>query len=196
MELRYVKESDDDYLGKAFIPPNLPVVERGVEPDRSQILIISAPGAVGKSTLSKSLALEKGAILYDLAATAPVGSSSFSGALLNAFGGDLADQFSEYLSEGLQFVVIDALDEGRVKVTEDAFLSFLENIRRLAENAKGVCFVLLGRTQVAEDAWITLNTESNSSHLLAIESFDRKQADEYINKRIESEKRTPVFEEC
>lgn len=196
VEIRYIEGEECEKLRKSFIPPNLPVVEYGSDLGNSQLLIVSAPGAVGKSTLSKSLASERHAVLYDLAAARPVGGASLSGILLNALGGEPADQFAEYLSEGLQFVIIDALDEGRIKVTEDAFLSFLEDIRSRAENSKGICFILLGRTQIAEDAWVVLDGGSSSVLLLSIEPFDRNQANEYINKSVPEERRTSVFEEC
>ena len=196
MEIRYTSNCESDSIRSSFIPPNLPVVEMGSRPSTPQIFIISAPGNVGKSTLSKSLADAKDAILYDLASAQPVGGASFSGVLQDAMGGENSDAFGEYLSEGLQFVIVDALDEGRLKVTEDAFISFLENIRNRAQDAKGVCFVLLGRTQRAEEAWVILDGERSGARLLTIEPFNRSQADEYINSRVEEKIRTPVFDDC
>ena len=193
VEIRYIRE---DETVKSFIPPNLPVIEQGSSPVESQIVIISAPGAVGKTTLSKSIAAEKRAILYDLASARPVGGASLNGTLFNALGGENSDQFAEYLNEGLQFVIIDALDEGRIRVTEDAFTSFLQDIRNRAQHATGICFVLLGRTQIAEEAWLTLDEERSSALLLTIEPFSRSQAEDYINGKIEDGIRTPVLYEC
>ena len=196
VEIRYATESEASILRESFIPPNLPVIEDGSRPLSCQIFIISAPGAVGKSTLSRSVAVEKGAILYDLASARPVGGASLNGTLFNALGGEYSDQYAEYLSEGLQFVIIDALDEGRIRVTEDAYVSFLEDIRNRVQDAKGVCFVLLGRTQIAEEAWLILNEGRSSARLLSIEPFDRSQAEKYIEGKVAESVRTPVFYEC
>ena len=147
VEVLYISESETDYLRDHFIPPNFPVMQQETQSGECQIIIVSAPGAVGKSILSRSIAAKKNAMLYDLAEARPVGGASLSGTLFNALGGENSDQFAEYLKEGFQFVIIDALDEGRIRVTQDAFLSFLEDIRSRAQSAKGICFVLLGRTQ-------------------------------------------------
>lgn len=194
VEIRYVYNEME-----SFITPVLSIIENAPELHNCNILIISAPGAVGKSTLSKAIAIKKEAILYDLASARSVGGATISGVLHDALGGEYADEFKTYLSEGMQFVIIDALDEGRIRVTEDAFLDFLKGIGSIAESAKHVCFVLLGRTQIAEDAWLALS-ETTNPRLLAIEPFSREQANEYIN----NSKRntcgenafTPVFEEC
>ena len=196
VEVRYISATEAEYLREHFIPPRLPVMQKGSQPEGCQIIIVSAPGAVGKSTLSKSIAAEKDAILYDLADARPVGGASLSGTLFNALGGENSDQFGEYLEEGFQFVLIDALDEGRIRVTQDAFLSFLEDIRSRAQSAKGICFVLLGRTQIAEEAWLTLDSDTSGARLVEIEPFSRLQAEEYINRSVREDIRTSVFDEC
>ena len=196
VEVRYISESEFSQIREYFIPPMLPVIEPGSQSGKSQIIIVSAPGAVGKSTLSKSIAAEKKAMLYDLADARPVGGASLSGTLFNALGGENSDNFAEYLREGLQFVIIDALDEARIRVTQDAFLSFLEDVGERARMGRGICFVLLGRTQIAEEAWLTLDGETLGARLLGIEPFSRRQAEKYINGKVEDHIRTPVFDEC
>ena len=196
VEVRYISESEANQLRNYFVPPRLPVMEPESPSGGCQIIIVSAPGAVGKSTLSRSIAAEKDAMLYDLADARPVGGASLSGTLFNALGGENSDQFAEYLKEGFQFVIVDALDEGRIRVTQDAFLSFLEDIRSQAQDAKQICFVLLGRTQIAEEAWLTLDGDTSGARLLEIEPFSRLQAEDYINGRVEDVTRTPVFDEC
>ena len=182
-------------LIKEFIPPYLSVTEG--EPDNSQVLIVSAPGAVGKSTLARAISANKKALIWDLSSADEIGSGSLDAMLEYVMEQGWKEDFREWMAEGLQFVIIDALDEGRIKVTESAFIRLLENIERLAKESKGVCFVLLGRTQVAEWVWLML-AESNkiSTSLLTIDPFDRNQAVEYIDERIVSDRRTTVFEEC
>ena len=51
------------------------------DPSSCSILLISAPGAVGKSTLAKQIAFRTGSIYVDLAASEPVGGNFLSGGL-------------------------------------------------------------------------------------------------------------------
>ena len=67
-----------------FVPPNLSDIEEANESDLPQVLIVSAPGAVGKSTLAKGIAYEKGALLWDLAAAPEVAGGSLNGMLFDA----------------------------------------------------------------------------------------------------------------
>jgi hypothetical protein len=88
--------SDDEFHAKAvtgltdvktsnpvFVEPTLGAV-RPIEPGRTSVVLLSAPGAVGKSTLAKELAYASGGLLWDLSKF-QVGSSTFSGTLLDAY---------------------------------------------------------------------------------------------------------------
>lgn len=178
-----------------FVEPNLVLIE-GEELPESQVLIVSAAGAVGKSTLAEALSSRKNSLFWDLAVADEVAGGSLDGLLGNALGHDFADEYELYLEEGMQFLVIDALDEGRFKVNESSFRRMLENVAKLAKNARGVCFILLGRTRIAEESWLVLSEEGIRAALLAIHPFDRAQADDYIDRKLSPEKRTPLFEEC
>lgn len=50
-------------------------------PETSPIILVSAPGAVGKSTLARQIAYETGSIYLDLATADPVGANTLSGGL-------------------------------------------------------------------------------------------------------------------
>lgn len=179
---------------QGFIPPYLSVVEG--HPNNSQVLIISAPGAVGKSTLAKALSSEKKALLWDLADAEEVGYGSLDAMLDYAVKSGLKADFLEWMTEGMQLIIIDALDEGRVKVNEISFRRLLENIGRLAKNSKKICFVLLGRTQIAETAWLVLVDQGINSSILSIEAFHREQANDYIANRVSPHSLTTSFVDC
>ncbi len=157
---------------------------------------MSAPGAVGKSTFAKAIALQKGALLFDLATAKEVAAGSLNGMLLDTLGPDYIGEYNHWLSEGLQFLIIDALDEGRNKVGENSFRRFLEDVGKLANGANGVCFILLGRTRIAEEAWLVLDELNVRASILAIEPFEREQANEYIERRMEGKPLTQLFLEC
>ena len=137
-----------------FTAPDVALVEGSL--DKAQALIVAAPGAVGKSTLAKALSSQRGALIWDLAEAEEVGYGSLDAVLERTMAPGLKSDFLEWMTEGIQFVIIDALDEGRIKVNENSFIRLLENISRLAKRANGICFVLLGRTQIAEAVWLNL----------------------------------------
>ena len=176
-----------------FTAPDVALVEGSL--DKAQALIIAAPGAVGKSTLAKALSSQRGALIWDLAEAEEVGYGSLDAVLERTMAPGLKSDFLEWMTEGIQFVIIDALDEGRIKVNENSFIRLLENISRLAKRANGICFVLLGRTQIAESVWLNLTDLGIDASILTIEPFSRDQATEYIRKRVEGQQ-TELFAEC
>ena len=53
-------------------------------PDDSPLILVSAPGAVGKTTLAREIAHRTGAIYLDLAQSEPVGGHTFTGGLVSS----------------------------------------------------------------------------------------------------------------
>lgn len=150
------------------------------------IVIVSAAGAVGKSTLAAELARRKAAPLWDLARSKSVAQGSVDGMVTQVFGrGSANNAVYNGLREGSLFLVVDALDEARVKVTETAFEDFLKDLGQLASDGPGVKIVLLGRTQVAETAWLLLDEQGVGTAFYTIDPFDEQQAFEYIGRRIQ-----------
>ena len=178
-----------------FIAPRLSIREAGSSLEQTRVLIISAPGAVGKSTLAREIGFRKRALLWDLSVANEVGASSLEGMLSKTFAAEKG-YFAEYLSEGLQFIVIDALDEGRMKVNENSFRSMLRDVGSIAKDSNGKCFVLLGRTQIAEDCWLVLDDQGVSASLLSIEPFNRAEADDYIQNVLSKMKIDELVAEC
>ena len=185
-----------DTIFSNFIPPRLQERPEGVQVNSSQVLIISAAGAVGKSTLATAIAHEKGAILWDLASAEEVGSGSLDAVIFNTIDNGRTEEYLEYLGHGLQFMIIDALDEGRIKVKEGSFRRLLENVASRAKGAKGICFVLLGRTRIADEAWLVLADENIKTSILSIEPFDREQANKYIETRLQDNQHTKPYRDC
>lgn len=179
-----------------FVPPNLTTVESAPRSEPVQVLIVSAPGAVGKSTLARQVAYRKGALLWDLALAHEVGSGSLEGMLTRTITPLQGQDYREFLAEGLQFLIVDALDEGRLKVNEQSFGRLLEDIATIANSAKGVCFVLLGRTDIAERAWVSLDDHGSNAEVISIEAFSREQANVYLDYQVPTPKRTSALYEC
>ena len=179
---------------EGFISPYLSNIES--TSTSPQVLIISAPGAVGKSTLANEIALRKQALIWDLALAPEVGGNSLNGILHATLARGFADEYLDYMSEGLQFLIIDALDEGRTKVTETSFQRLLEDVTEVAKSTRGLSFVALGRTNIAETVALHLMESNVALSMHAIDPFNRDQANQYIDNHMRPEPRTPPFLEC
>ena len=168
-----------------FVAPSLNV-RNAISPLRkSGILIISAPGAVGKTTLARQLSASTQWPIWDLAAEGPIGKNSLIGALTHALGPSAIGSYLQSLKIGNGCLIIDAMDEARIKITDEAFSAFLHDIATLS-GGNGYSFVLFGRTQIAETAWLNLESLQASPTLINIEMFTRTQAEEYVEKKVRS----------
>ena len=113
---------------------------------RCSVLLVSAPGAVGKTTLARKICDHTRSVYIDLANAGTVGADTLIGGLYRA---RLLDSWKE----GTLGLVIDALDEARMRVTEASFLDFLSEVGRLASEQRGhPRVVLFGRTGAIDDA--------------------------------------------
>ena len=118
------------------------------DPARAPILLVSAPGAVGKSTLARQIAFVTGAIYVDLAKADPVGGNTLSGGLVKS------GLFQKWESLSTA-IIIDGLDEARLRVTQEALEAFLRDVAELAMGRK-LPTIMFGRTGAIQDAWLAL----------------------------------------
>jgi hypothetical protein len=166
-------------LPEPYIQPTFEKIEFGRE--KPTIILVSAVGATGKTTLARVLSNSTSLPLLDLAKHKPVGDNSMTGLLTSAFHvKDLTNVFQR-IGEGAFGLIVDGIDEGRSKTTEKAFEAFLDDIVRLCKGGPNVSFVLLGRTQVLEDCWIYLTDQGVETGLVAIRPFDIEQARTYVD---------------
>ena len=119
---------------------------KGIDPVECSILLVSAPGAVGKSTLARELAFRTGAVYIDLSRAEPVGGNALSGGLARS------GLYSAWENDELT-VMIDGLDEAKLRVSEEGFQAFLSDIGVLSER-RALQTVVFGRTKTVEDAWL------------------------------------------
>ncbi|MDF2397861.1 hypothetical protein GWQ44_20120 [Pseudomonas sp. 3MA1] len=162
---------------ESYVPARLSLRE-GYDDLTQKIWLVSAPGAVGKSTLATKLCAETGAVYLDLANAATVGGNCITGGLVHA--GLLPNWV-----EGRTALVIDALDEARLRVTQPAFEDFLKDVSAAA--ALGAFpIVLLGRVGIIEEAWTILNEQTgNELPILNIELFEGEESIQFVYARLE-----------
>lgn len=167
-----------------FVEPDL-IPEIAIESGKTSVVILSAPGAVGKSTVAAELAYLSGATLWDLSKV-QVGSRTFLGAIYEVYEenghGILKD-----LKEGIWLFVLDALDEAQVRAGSSNFDAFLDDlIEILKEPRSKPVIVLLARSDTA--TWIELVFAEKSvpyAHY-KIGNFTESQAFNFIDKKLDA----------
>ena len=145
------------------------------DPQRSDILLVSAPGAVGKTTLARQVASQTGAMLVDLAQAAAVGAGTMTGGLAKT---GLYDRFLE----GEASLIVDGLDEARIRVTQAGFSAFVEDLIDLVTSREQEAHrpvVLFGRTGAVEETWLLFSEHGMEPPVLEIGYFDHDDAKEF-----------------
>jgi hypothetical protein len=137
------------------------------------VWLIAAPGAVGKSTFARELCAATGAVYVDLAVAEAVGGSYVIGGLMN---NGLFDEWKA----GRITLVIDALDEARLRVTQSAFEDFLRDIVKVAKSGS-LPLVLLGRVGIVDECWMQLNVnEDLNCPIFDIQFFNKEGAIKFV----------------
>lgn len=168
---------------KTFVEAPLRIsdeVEVSVSANDSSLILISAPGAVGKSTLAKQISSECGAVYLDLATADPVGGNTISGGIFKC-------GLSESWQNGNAAILIDGLDEARLRVTQEAYEAFLRDVADLAIN-RAVPTVLFGRTGAVQDAFLVFALRSVDVPILEIGYYDHEPAVEFAMARVRAAK--------
>lgn len=116
---------------------------------RSRYLIISAPGAVGKSAFGLHLARTKNAMLWDLAKLR-LGTNTFIGSVLQAIGPTNLPHFLSSIASGETTLVFDSIDEAELHSGWTGVEDFLKEVIAYTANALPASVVFLARRDTAE----------------------------------------------
>lgn len=156
----------------AYIPARMSLRADFKDLDQ-KVWLIAAPGAVGKSALAKQLCAATGAIYLNLAAAATVAGNYLVGGLFYA-------QLQQAWTDGATAIVIDALDEARLRVTQSGFEAFLSDVAKVAQLGK-FPIIVLGRVGIIEEAWTILCENSRlNPPIFDIELFSREEAEKFV----------------
>lgn len=157
---------------ESFVEAGL-VLRSGFDDLSTPIWLVAAPGAVGKSTFARELCAATGAVYVDLAVAEAVGGSYVVGGLVN---NGLLDEWRA----GRVTLVIDALDEARLRVTQSAFEDFLRDVVSVAKSG-ALPLVLLGRVGIVDECWMQLNVNDGlNCPIFDIQFFDRDSAIDFV----------------
>lgn len=162
---------------ETFVSPTLRVVEEALEP---HVTLISARGATGKSTLARELSSATGAPLWRLDADLTVSADALVSRLSRYLGPD--DPVSRFRSTEGAFVIIDSLDEARMRVSGASWAEYMRSIADVAAN--GHRFVLLGRERILDDVWLDLADFGIDTEWYENSHFDTEQRRAYVDARV------------
>ncbi|MBB3284230.1 hypothetical protein [Mitsuaria sp. BK037] len=137
------------------------------------VWMIAASGAVGKSTLAREICAVTNAVYLDLSIAATVAGNYLVGGLVNA---GLWNSWQA----GTSTLLVDALDEARLRVTQSSFEDFLTDVANVA-GKRGVPVVLLGRVGIVEEAWTILNERAGlTPPIFDIQLFNADRAKDFV----------------
>lgn len=166
-----------------FVAPEL-AIKVPLKTGQTSLLLIEAPAAVGKTMLAEAISHRTGGSLWNLAAF-NVGDDTFVGRIGKCFGDELYSTIMNRLAQGDFLVILDALDEGRLRAGDDNFLAFLKTLaERLNKPRQRPCVIVLGRPESIELA--ALSFDDHTFAHLEIEFFEREAANDLIAKQLDS----------
>lgn len=143
----------------------------------AKIILISAPGAVGKSVLARELSNKTGSIYLDLSKASSIAGNYVIGGLANK------DILSAWNS-GTVGLIIDSLDEARLRVTQDSFEDFLLDVSKVSKRNKNP-IIIFGRVGIIEEAWLILSENHNiNCPVFDIDFFNESEATDFIEKKL------------
>jgi hypothetical protein len=166
-----------------FIPQTVTAEEfpTNQPPLLSDVLLFTAPAAVGKSTFSRALAARARIPVLDLSKV-KVSTGTLSGILE-----EISDRASHEFQQGNFSLIIDALDEGRIFSGDSHIEEFLRTtFERLADTdaPKGLApkLLIFGRPAAIDLAASILELEAPSLPVthLALDYFDQAAATELV----------------
>lgn len=157
------------------------------DPAPGSVLLISAPGAMGKSAAASAIAERIRAPRIDLAFV-PVGAHSLTGLLTSALGWGEAPELVKAVREGSTALVLDSLDEAYLAAGATHFRAFLEDVADLLAGAEPLRQVIIfGRRDTIDTTYLELVDLGVKVEMATIAPLSHSQACEMIDYTLDSQ---------
>ncbi|MGR3434591.1 MAG: hypothetical protein ACU0CO_06845 [Shimia sp.] len=137
--------------------------KNGPELENASVILIAAPGAVGKTTFTREVSARTGAIRVDLSKTGAVGDNFLSGGL------NKVEAFDAF-KNGDVGIIIDALDEALLKTSSEGLSDFLKDVLEMTGEGRRP-IVISGRTGSIHEAWLNLVEQDHVPAVVEIDFF-------------------------
>lgn len=155
----------------SFVEPPLHANEDANFPE-AKIWLISAPGAVGKTTFAQELARRTGAIFLDLAKARTIGTGSITAQLFKF-------NMLEFIREGKIALIMDALDEAFLRVSFESRIDFFDDLIEIAKR-NTYPIIIFGRPSSIEESQLILEYKGIAANIISIGYFKEKEAIELV----------------
>lgn len=171
---------------ETFIEPDLKEVNSGGTGAVTDILLLTAPAAVGKSVLARKLSAESGNPLWDLSQFR-VGDNFFTGTMARAYGGTGYAKWEALLRSGDASLILDAADEALVRAGLPNFEAAVSDLAELVgtDSKSKTPVVILGRPETVDLAGVLLDEQGLTWRLLAVDFFDEARSRDFIRVKAE-----------
>lgn len=186
----YYKDEDKLGLIPRYVQPpmsQIPTTEGMIPYTEAEVILISAPGATGKTAMSEYISYILKIPILNLGEHPAVGANSIGGLIMTQVEKEDVFKYHSGLSDGSCSMVIDGLDEASIHITQDSFEAFLKDVAFFAKGSTGLPFVILGRPSVMEDAALALEENGVKVSLLQIEPFTVEKAITFIDNQLPKE---------
>ena len=183
------------YIDKApfFISPDINLIKESSADSKAKVLIVSAPGAVGKTTFAKYLSYAIGAMYWDLSKLT-IGTGTFQGSILAAIGLTNLSAFMRDLAESKAIIAFDAFDEAEMISGRRMLGEFVFDIASSVKESDTPCAVLFARTTTAQFLASFCETNNISFDHYEIGYFSRSAAEEFVKQSCERDIPIPVID--
>lgn len=140
-----------NYIEKSpfFISSELNLVKESGQDTTPSLIIMSAPGAVGKSTLAKYLAASVNALYWDLSELT-IGTDTFQGSIVSAVGPAQLGSFMQDLADSKVIIAFDAFDEAEMISGRKMIGEFVIDMANSLKKTEIPCAILFARTTTAQ----------------------------------------------
>ena len=163
-----------------FVDPVL-VVKEELDDLQSEIILVSARGAAGKSRSATELASQTQAPLWRLERDDAVGRAALP-FKLNTYLGAVNALDDIAMRPTRPTLFIDSLDEARSRVSAQSWEEFLDSVAEAV--GRGLRIVLFGRDRTLEEVWLKLADAGRSIAWLEVSHFPGPSQRDYIDGRV------------
>lgn len=160
-----------------FVPPRFTIMEE--QPD-SPIVLLSARGAAGKTTVANELSRRLDAPVWRLQDDSGVSRASVHSILVQHL--KAVDPFTLLDSLTRPLLIVDSLDEARSRVSATSWAEFVDAL--LDSTRHGLRLLLLGRVRTLEDLWVALVDGGVQPAWYEVSHFDPQGRVSYVDSRV------------
>ena len=163
-----------------YVKPQLSQLHSSNE---AKIILISAPGATGKSALARHLSSTYNSIHWNLADIS-LGDSSFIGTLVRSLGVEKYSDYACNLLSGNTLLIVDAFDEAEMRSGPKAVKSFLLELGSTILTATKPCAILLSRAETAQSICAVYEDAGIPIAHYEISFFEESASEDFVYQKV------------